>query len=185
MGRPDYTGGWLSTSWASCEIIVNWEAIAAIGEIVGGAGVVGSLVFVGWQLLQNTAALRTSTSQSHVELYSSLAAQISGNREVATLWLAGLSDLSSLEDVDRVRFISLTSAIFRFYETSFVQHTKGKLDEELWGNVEKQLRDMVTAPGVRSWWEMRRHWHSAQFSSLVDSLMTSGGGKSLYERRGG
>jgi hypothetical protein len=40
---------------------VEWEVIGAVGEIVGAAAVVASLIFVGWQLLQNTDALRTST----------------------------------------------------------------------------------------------------------------------------
>ena len=164
---------------------MNWEAIGAIGEIAAAAAVVASLVFVGWQMLQNTDALRTSTSQSHAELYSSLATLISENGEIATIYLAGISDLSDLNDVDRVRFISLMSAIFRFYETSYVQHSRHKLDQELWDNIEKQLRDMVAAPGVRSWWEMRRHWHSPQFCSLVESLISTGGGKPLYERKTG
>ncbi len=162
---------------------MNWEAVAAIGEIVGAAGVMGSLVFVGWQLLQNTHALRTATSISHMEIYSSLSIHIAENRETASLWLSGLADLSTLDDVDRVRFISLMSAAFRYYETSYVQHSKGNLDDELWDNIEKQLRDMTTTPGVRSWWEMRRHWHSVRFSSLVESLIASDGGKPLYERK--
>ena len=74
------------------------------------------------------------------------------------------------------------SAVFRYYETSYLQHRKGKLDQELWDNVETQLRDMATAPGVGSWWEMRRHWFSSEFGSLFDSLVADNTGKSLYER---
>ena len=162
---------------------MNWEAVGAIGEIVGAAGVIGSLVFVGWQLLQNTHALRTATSNSHMEIYSSLSIQIAENRELAQLFLSGLTDLSSLDDVDRVRFLALISAAFRYYETSYVQHSKGNLDDELWDNIEKQLRDMTSAPGVRSWWEVRRHWHSAHFSSLVESFIAADGGQPLYERK--
>ena len=51
---------------------MNWEAIGAIGEIMAAAGVIGSLVFVGWQMLQNTNALHTATSHSHMEIYTSL-----------------------------------------------------------------------------------------------------------------
>ena len=162
---------------------MNWEAVGAIGEILGAAGVIGSLVFVGWQLLQNTHALRTATSHSHMEIYTSLSVRIAENRELATLWSLGLTDLSSLDDVDRIRFISFASSAFRYYETSYVQHSKGNLDDELWYNVEKQLRDMTTAPGIRSWWELRRHWHSARFGSLVDSLIASDGGQPMYERK--
>ncbi len=109
--------------------------------------------------------------------------RIAENGELAALWFAGSADLSSLDDVDRIRFISFASSAFRYYETSYVQHSKGNLDDELWYNVEKQLRDMTTAPGIRSWWELRRHWHSARFRSLVDSLIASDGGQLLYERK--
>ena len=161
---------------------MNWEAIGAIGEIMAAAGVIGSLVFVGWQMLQNTNALHTATSHSHMEIYTSLSMSIAENRELATLWSSGLADLSSLDDVDRVRFLALISAAFRYYETSYVQHSKGNLDDELWDNIEKQLRDMATAPGIRNWWEMRRHWYSVRFSALVESLIASDSGQPLYER---
>ncbi len=162
---------------------MNWEAIGAIGEIMAAAGVIGSLVFVGWQMLQNTNALHTATSHSHMEIYTSLSMSIAENRELATLWSSGLADFSSLDDVDRVRFIAVASSAFRYYETSFVQHSKGNLDDELWNNIEKQLRDMTATPGVVSWWELRRHWYSVRFSSLVESLITSDSGQPLYERK--
>ncbi len=162
---------------------MNWEAIGAIGEIMAAAGVIGSLVFVGWQMLQNTNALHTATSHSHMEIYTSLSMSIAENRELATLWSSGLADFSSLDAVDRVRFIAVASSAFRYYETSYVQHSKGNLDDELWNNIEKQLRDMTATPGVVSWWELRRHWYSVRFSSLVESLIASDSGQPLYERK--
>ncbi len=162
---------------------MNWEAIGAIGEIMAAAGVIGSLVFVGWQMLQNTNALHTATSHSHMEIYTSLSMSIAENRELATLWSSGLADFSSLDDVDRVRFLAVASSAFRYYETSYVQHSKGNLDDELWNNIEKQLRDMTATPGVVSWWELRRHWYSVRFSSLVESLIASDSGQPLYERK--
>ncbi len=162
---------------------MNWEAIGAIGEIMAAAGVIGSLIFVGWQMLQNTNALHTATSHSHMEIYTSLSMSIAENRELATLWSSGLADFSSLDDVDRVRFLAVASSAFRYYETSYVQHSKGNLDDELWNNIEKQLRDMTATPGVVSWWELRRHWYSVRFSSLVESLIASDSGQPLYERK--
>ena len=162
---------------------MNWEAIGAIGEIMAAAGVIGSLIFVGWQMLQNTNALHTATSHSHMEIYTSLSMSIAENRELATLWSSGLADFSSLDDVDRVRFLSVASSVFQYYETSYVQHSKGNLDDELWNNIEKQLRDMTATPGVVSWWELRRHWYSVRFSSLVESLIASDSGQPLYERK--
>jgi hypothetical protein len=41
---------------------MNWQAVGAIGEIVGALAVVASLVFVGFQLLQNARAARLATT---------------------------------------------------------------------------------------------------------------------------
>ena len=159
---------------------MNWEAIAAIGELIGAVAVVASLVFVGWQLLQNTEALRTSTSQSHGELYVSIANKMAGDRDLATLYLAGLADISSLDPPDRIRVMGFISSLFRYYEMSFVHHQKGKLDEELWTSIAHQLEDMAMSPGVHSWWKLRQHWHSRAFPGFFDSLIESRQGRELY-----
>ncbi len=46
---------------------MNWDAIGAIGEIAGAAGVILTLVYLTSQLRQNTRALRTSAYQMYNE----------------------------------------------------------------------------------------------------------------------
>jgi hypothetical protein len=43
---------------------VNWTAIGAIGEILGAAGVIITLIYLARQVRQNTRATRLSTSHS-------------------------------------------------------------------------------------------------------------------------
>jgi len=43
---------------------MNWEAIGAIGEIVGALAVVASLAYLVIQIRQNTAAVATATYES-------------------------------------------------------------------------------------------------------------------------
>ena len=46
---------------------MNWEAIGAIGEAVGAAAVVGSLVYLAVQIRQNTKSVQAATFQSVAE----------------------------------------------------------------------------------------------------------------------
>lgn len=154
--------------------MLNWEAIGAVGEIVGAAAVVGSLVFVGWQLLQNTGAIRTSTSQSHVEMYLQFIRSITDQPEIARIWMTGIeSGMTELDEIEKVQFISFLSGLFRYYEVSFIQHSKGKLDLELWQNVEAQLTKLVVCAGFYEWWLLRRDFHSERFQSFIEQLAKS------------
>jgi hypothetical protein len=57
---------------------MNWEAIGSIAELVGGLGVVASLLYLGVQIRQNTRSLRAAT-------YESLAGATSTSNSTRTL----------------------------------------------------------------------------------------------------
>ena len=46
---------------------MNWEAIGAIGEIVGGVGVIATLIYLAVQIRQNTRSVEAATYQSVAE----------------------------------------------------------------------------------------------------------------------
>jgi hypothetical protein len=56
---------------------VNWEAAGAIGDIVGAAGVIVTLVYLAVQIRQNTRSLRATavwdSQMSFVEITETLA----------------------------------------------------------------------------------------------------------------
>jgi hypothetical protein len=46
---------------------MNWEAIGAIGEVVGAAGVIASLIYLAAQIRQNTRSVEAAAYQSVAE----------------------------------------------------------------------------------------------------------------------
>lgn len=40
---------------------MNWDALSAIGELLGAAGVIVTLIYLSMQVRQNTRAIRGST----------------------------------------------------------------------------------------------------------------------------
>ena len=148
---------------------MNWDAIGAIGEIVGAFAVVVSLLFVGWQLYQNTDALKTSTSQSHLDSFFAIASTVFKDPEFAELYNKGLFEPETLSDVDRIRFYGFCTSTFRYYETSYIQFRKGKLDAELWDTLETQLASISSTRGVQQWWKTRANWFSKDFQQLFET----------------
>jgi hypothetical protein len=46
---------------------MNWEAIGAVGEVAGAAGVIASLIYLAVQVRQNTRSVEAATYQSVAE----------------------------------------------------------------------------------------------------------------------
>ena len=156
--------------------------LSSLGSFISGIAVLASLIFVGFQLRQNTQAVRATASQAHASNLQQIVTLVVENGEVARLWRLGLLDIDSLTDDERVRFVAFLSGLFRFWESSRLQWRHGQLDNEHWENVAQQAIDFASQPGVKHFWEIRRHWHSAEFQKWYD-LLPGDKAQGIYERR--
>lgn len=146
------------------------EQWAFVAQIISAAAVIASLIFVGFQLKQATAAIRASSSQAHSALYTDLVDSIIDNADFARVWSIGLTDPKALEEAEWVRFVAYASALFRLYESTRVQWLNGRLDEEHWHTIERQAVDFGHLPGLRVAWASRCHWYSPEFRAWFDGL---------------
>ena len=149
---------------------MSLEQLSSLSQIISAFAVVASLVFVGIQLHHATKAVRASTSQAHSANYYALNASIIGDGELARIWRESLADFDSQDPDAKVRFVALASSIFRFYESSRAQWLRGQLDPEHWQMIERQATSFAPQPGIKSWWTLRRQWHSAEFRSWFEAL---------------
>ena len=51
---------------------MNWEAISAVGQLVGSLGVLVTLIYLAIQMKQNTAAVAKSTYESIMTCFNSI-----------------------------------------------------------------------------------------------------------------
>jgi hypothetical protein len=146
------------------------EQASLVAQIVSAIAVIASLIFVGFQLNQATAAIRASSSVAHAALYTELVHSIIDNPDFARIWCKGLSDPNALEEEEWVRFVAYASALFRQYESSRVQWLNGRLDDEHWHTIERQAISFGDLPGLKAAWALRGHWYSPEFRTWFDSL---------------
>ena len=62
---------------------MNWEAIGAIGEIVGAIAVVGSLIYLATQIHVSNLAAKQATMQELMNELTTFLGRINSNRETA------------------------------------------------------------------------------------------------------
>ena len=159
---------------------MSLEQGSLVAQIVSAVAVIASLIFVGFQLRQATAAIHASSSQAHSELYTTLVQSIIDNDDFAKIWSVGLAEPNVLREEDWVRFVAYASALFRLYESSRVQWLHGRLDAAHWHAIEHQAMNFVGQPGLSMAWELRGHWYSDDFRNWFEGLRSTG--KPMYDR---
>ena len=124
---------------------VHREALAAIGELLGAAGVIASLLCLAVEVRQNTRQTRLAAQQATVqELEVALRAQAQ-DREWAKLLSRGPDDIESLDKVERVQFLSHVGSILRLNESAYL-HQPARQQRRL----QPSSLGIVSPPGRRA-----------------------------------
>src|SRR4029453_18346336 len=104
---------------------LNWEAIGAIGQIVGAIAVVVSLLYLAREVHSNARATRRAAMRSTLDSLNGLIRLFEEHPDLAHVWNRGIDDFESLEGTDRARFNSYMHGLFRVVEDAFYQHLEG------------------------------------------------------------
>ena len=150
---------------------MNWDAIGAIGEIVGAVAVFASLIYLAIQIRAQNKESRLGAIFEFTDLYNQINDTITSNSEMADIWKKAISErgLGNLDDAERIRFSSLLQKITRTWENSYYQYNEGRLNERLWQSFNIQISEVAACPAYRSWWQQRSHWYSEEFQRFVEN----------------
>ena len=130
------------------------QEYALIAEIVGGAAVVVSLVFVGIQLRANANVLEAQAVFDLREANGSLVRDLTGNRELSEVLYRGYNDYASLSDLERWRFGLWVNEVLRIRLLAWEYGQRGLLEEEEFESWQTVTCDYLSAyPGARAVWD--------------------------------
>ena len=164
---------------------MNWDALAAIAELLGAAGVIASLLYLARQVRQSTRQAQLAAQQATVhELGHALRAQAQ-DREWAELLSRALKGIDNLDEVERIQFLSHVGSILRLYESAFVHHQAGALDPRFWRGFQRAIADVIGYPGLREALAMRRHHLTDEFADYLDDLAASTAPQPIFAEPGG
>ena len=153
---------------------MNWEAIGAIGEVLGAAGVIASLFYLDTQIRQNTRSVRASSYHAVVTNLSNLSGAIGRDGSTADVFVRGQSDFHGLSPKERTQFAMLLVSLFRNYEDIFYQFRQEMLDESVWTGWQHSITRYFWQPGVQVWWPAWRDDCHREFREFLESSERSG-----------
>lgn len=136
--------------------------------------VVVGLVFVGYELRQNTKIQRVTATQTLAAEYADALEVMAYEGEAACIYALGINGLANLDDAQRLRFFVIMFEIFRAAEQLHYYSVEGMVEPRIWRGFERQITEVVSLPGVQEWWSVRQPWFSDQFQDFVESTISAG-----------
>ena len=152
---------------------MNWDAVGAIGQVVGAVLVGITLIYLALQLRQNTSALKSSTFLAISTLMGSTMEVLATHSDLAPLLIKAQSGLDELSAAERARFGFLMMMAFRRVETVVVQRYLGFIGPELTEGFERSALSALGSNGARQWWEGSKGAFSNLFSAWADEKLAS------------
>ena len=161
--------------------------LGAIGELVGGLAVVGSLIFVGLQIRhssvlmeQNGRIAGATMLQETNTAYADFFRLIAENPELASIYCKGRQG-EDLDATEVARYEALLQVHFAWLEVNYIQQNLGlrtELDQmdstlKLLGPFSRQL---LIGSYAKAWWERdARHQYVPSFYRDATRILLDGG----------
>ena len=142
----------------------------AIRETLAALGVIASMVFVGWEIRQNTAATRSATIQAITTESRESLSLLASDSTLAWLRLRGNQDPSVFSELESYQFMVYYRSYWLHFQNIFFQRRLDVLEAGIWDTYAKVLcTDYGTLPGVRATWPDHSSVLDPTFVSFVES----------------
>jgi hypothetical protein len=145
---------------------VNWDAIGAIGEVVGGIAVVATLFYLAFQIRQNTQMSRAAMTKDLMLASRAAIMDSTANDRLAGIWAEIRGDF---DDADAARRYTFYQSFFRLYELQFNLSRQGLIDESIATSYELVIRMFTRTKHFDQYWSVGRGQFHEDFAAYVDS----------------
>jgi hypothetical protein len=151
---------------------VNWDAIGAIAELLGAAGVIASLLYLATQIRQNTRTERARAFQEIFSSYNVHAHEMFGT-ENGELIVSGMRDISVLSGAERLRFDHLMIGYLNSLEATIFSKRAYLLGDETLENWAYILRTrFLPYAGLREWWDEAKPFFAPETREWIDEQIS-------------
>lgn len=144
----------------------DWAAISAIASVVGGFGVVLSIVFLIYEVRRNAHAIEGASVQSLMSLEREVFSLLAEN---AALMAKGGGDLASLSETELYRYERAVGTYMSLVYSAFIQNRRDLVDDEVWDAYVRALGRHMDAPGFTAAWHRIKTGYPVSFQHRIDT----------------
>ena len=163
------------------------KAARRIVEVIGIIGIVGSLIFVGVEIRQNSVATQAATDAAIADALRELSLAHATSPALASAFAAHAADPASAPADAQVLMQGFWRALFHVWSNVHRQHVNGTVDPAIFDSVVREISSYARPPSaseslseteirgrLMSWaWSSERFLFSTDFQQFVDGLLAS------------
>ena len=143
---------------------MNWDAIGAVGEIVGAIAVVATLFYLARQIQQSTRMSRAEMTKDLYLASRSAILDLTSNDKLAEIW----AQIREFDDADIARRYTFYQSFFRLYELQFNLSNQGLLDDSIARSYMLVIRMFTGTKHFDEYWLVARNEFHHDFVKYVD-----------------
>ena len=144
------------------------EALGNLGDLIGGIGVIVTLIYLAIQIRQNTIEVRNAAVQRMLE--QSTAAFGSELAVRAAEINIRLRRGEEVSESDRVITQLAIRRNFQLFEQVYLQYLEGRITQEVMDAYERRLRNHFDRPDWKELWTSLRSTYTIRFAQYVDKV---------------
>lgn len=130
---------------------MNWDAIGAMAEVIGVIAVVLSLIYVGFQVRQNTSQLRQDNLRETVRGTLDTNWYFHRDKAAFEVFRHGISDFDNLDPQEKAHFHSILVDLAFYLELVRNMEVSGLVDPAALQTNSRFVAAILATPGGRQW----------------------------------
>ena len=163
---------------------MNWDALGAVGEIIGAVAVILTVGYLALQIRQNTAAVRSTATQGASQELAGVYHTLCTDPELAMIFVRGLKAPNELSDPEMARYFSLHMMTMFNMQTLYMQTQNQFMDETLLLSWSRVVSDIFETPGFQLFWGQRKHVFAPEFREYLEAEVFTKKGDPNYRPLG-
>ena len=142
------------------------QTIAVLANI----GVLAGILFLAYEMRQNTVATRLASAESLSAAVSSTELTVAANPELADL-VRRASEGDELTATEALRIDVFYRAAVRQWQNAYYRYLSDTLEDELWQPFREAIaRTLAVDEGLRTHWRNSRGTYSPAFQEMIDRI---------------
>ena len=152
---------------------MNWDAIGAVGEVIGAFAVVVTLFYLARQISQSTASSNAAAIQTFFNTMESLTSDLMRDANIREMFSKALYEWETLSREDKQLVHLYWGNCATKLHMGFRLYKQGILDAESYETWEDFLLSALQTTGVNGWWQITYQIYAPDFVERINNRLLS------------
>ena len=132
--------------------MINWEAVGAVGEILGAVMVLATLLFLSNQIRQSNKIAQGQAMRDVIGQFNESMQRWADSPETIPIVQRGLSEYEGLTSAEKAHFAVRLAPMINQFDLMLRLHESGQFPTDLLEDFASICTSVITTPGGKQYW---------------------------------